>query len=247
VHRSVAERTTGATQVSRFTRRAAAAWLGRRSDALSAGLARGPRGAYDLSVPISDRDLERFARPPEPLPATVSPRLTLAEEVALLTLGASRMRARDAVRVAGAAHRGTPQDHAAAMHALERRGMVRRASPLRSRVATPQAKVAPRQSRVMAIIRHPAAPAGADAELLALLAAAQVLELPRAPDRMRARQQIRAIGTHEEVPPAVKLLAEERKVDTMAELADALVPAARDLGDASFDPGQTPGIGAGGF
>jgi hypothetical protein len=212
---------------------------------MSEGLARRSRGAYDLPVPISDRDLERFAHPPGPLPPAVSPHLTLAEEVALLTLGAPRLRAREAVRMAGEAHRGTPQDHGAAMHALERRGMVRRAGPLRSRVATPQARVAPRQSRVMAIIRHPAAPAGADAELLALLAAAQVLDLPRAPDRMRARQQIRAIGTHEDVPPAVKLLAAERSVDTMAELADRLVPAARDLRDAKFDPGQTPGIGAG--
>jgi hypothetical protein len=46
------------------------------------------------------------------------------------------------------------------------------------------------------------------------------------------------------MPPVVELLCRRIGVTSMSELAEALLPASRDLRDANFDPGVTPGIWA---
>jgi hypothetical protein len=146
------------------------------------------------------------------------------------------------VRLAGAAHRGTPADYKAAIQALEHRGMLRRSGPVRTRTATSQARLAARQERVLALVRQPAAPVGEDAELLVLLAAAQALAVPGPADHMRAHLRIRSIGQKEAVPSAVSLLAASLGAGSMAELADRLLPAQRGLADAKFDTRSSVGF-----
>ena len=92
--------------------------------------------------------------------------------------------------------------------------------------------VAARRQRVLALVRRPAPPEGADAELLALLAAARALPLERRQDRLRARQRLVEIGRLKEPPPEVAKLLDRLGAepgDGQA-FADALLPPTRDIG-----------------
>jgi hypothetical protein len=66
--------------------------------------------------------------------------------------------------------------------------------------------VVARRARVQTIVRRPATPEGADAELVALLAAARALPLERRTDRLCARQRLVGIGGLREPPPEVTRL-----------------------------------------
>ena len=90
--------------------------------------------------------------------------------------------------------------------------------------------VAYRRARALAILRRAATPEGADAELLALLAAARALPLERREDRLSARQRLIGIGDLKDPPPEVRKLM--RKLRTQpgdgAAFADALLRASQD-------------------
>jgi hypothetical protein len=168
---------------------------------------------------IPQSRLEAFSAGPIPLPPVVEPRLSLAEEVVLLSLDAPRRLIRHVVRIAGKAHPNGPRRYGAVVHRLTARGLLEHGA------ATPQARLAARQSRVHAIIRHPAEPAGRDAELLALLAATGSLPLHGRADHLHARTRLASIA---DPPPAVQALADELALDP-ADLAERLLPAPRDV------------------
>lgn len=89
-----------------------------------------------------------------------------------------------------------------------------------------------RRQRVRDLLHRQAAPTGADAELIALLAAASALPLDHPNDRLKARQRLIEIGRLKEPPPEVlKLLKHKRLTVGDAEgFADALQPPGRDIG-----------------
>ena len=198
-----------------------------------------------MRVRISQDDLKRLQNAPAALPAPVEPRLTVAEEVVVLSLDASRGRVRDAVALAGCAHDGGPHDYRAAVRSLQDRGLLERAGVSGKLRATVDAKLSERRGRVVAVIRRAATPAAADAELLVLLADCRALSLGRE-DRLHARMRIASIRECRETPAAVELLRLRIGVDSMSELAEALLPASRDLRDANFDPGVSSGVWAAG-
>ncbi len=192
---------------------------------------------------ISEKDLERLQNAPAALPAPVEPQLTLAEEVVLLSLDASRGRVRDAVALAGSVHRTGPRDYRAAVRSLQDRGLLERTRVNRKLRATDAARLTERQRRVMAVVRRPATPIAPDAELLVLLADCRALFLGRE-DHLHARMRIASIREGDEMPPVVDSLRTRIGVGSMSELAEALLPASRDLRDANFDPGVTSGVWA---
>ena len=98
-----------------------------------------------------------------------------------------------------------------------------------------------RRERVRALIRRPAAPEGADAELVVLLAVAKALPLEGEDDRLRARTRLAEIARLDPLPPAVAEIRERLRVrpgDSRA-FADALLPA---RGDGTTPFTETPGI-----
>jgi hypothetical protein len=186
-------------------------------------------------VRISSDDLQGFEGHARPLPPPVKPLIGLVEEVVLLSLGASRVRAHHVARIAASAHPGGAGDLHAAVAALEDRKMLTHEGVLRTLVPTAAAKVPARLARVAAIVRCPEPPTGEDAELLVLLAAARALEVEHPDDHMRAHARIASIGEKSAIPPAVAALAEELGTPTMTELADRLLKALReDFKDADF-------------
>jgi len=169
---------------------------------------------------ISQSSLEPFSAGPIPLPPRVEPRLSLAEEVVLLSPYAPRRVIRHVVRIAGKAHPGGPRRYDAAVQALKERGLLDDHS-----AATPQALVPARRIRMSAIVRRAAPPEGGDAELLVLLAAAGSLPLEGRADHLHARTRLASIA---DPPPAVTLLADELAID-LKDLAERLLPAPRDV------------------
>jgi hypothetical protein len=185
-------------------------------------------------VRLSGDDLQKFTTKLVPLPDRVEPLLSLVEEVVLLSLGSSRIRAHHVAGIAADAHPDTPHDYHAAMSSLTDRGLMTHTGLGRAPVATPSARIRARHTRVSAIIRRPAPPQAADAELIALLAAARTLRLQTAKDHMAAHTRVASIGHDGLIPPAVIALADELRTTTMSELADRLLPPTRDdLCDAS--------------
>jgi hypothetical protein len=169
---------------------------------------------------IPQSSLEAFSAGPIPLPPPVEPRLTLAEEVVLLSLYAPRRVIRHVVRVAGKAHPDGPRRYDAARRRLTERGLLDDHG-----AATPQASLQAREARVRAIIRRAAPPEGRDAELLTLLAATGSLPLEGRADHLHARTRLASIS---DPPPAVGALADELALD-LADLAERLLPAPRDV------------------
>lgn len=169
---------------------------------------------------IQQSRLEAFSAAPIPLPPPVEPRLSLAEEVVLLSLYAPRRVIRHVVRIAGKAHPDGPRRYDAA-----RRGLIDRGLLDDHGAATPQANLRAREARVRAIIRRPAAPEGHDAELLTLLAATGSLPLDGRSDHLHARARLGSIG---DPPPAVRALADELALDP-GDLPERLLPAPRDV------------------
>lgn len=186
---------------------------------------------------ISARDLRSFANTPAPLPAPVAPELPLVEEVVLLSLDSPRNRLQAAVRVAARSYPREPQGYHAALNSLEGRGMLVRTGRFRGLSASAEARIGERQARVFAVIRRAAAPVERDAELLVLLAATRAVKFAYADDHMRARARIASIGKQDEIPVTVAMLCKDFGAASMTELADALLPAPRDLQNANFDPG----------
>jgi hypothetical protein len=93
--------------------------------------------------------------------------------------------------------------------------------------------VAARRQRVLALLRRPATPEGADAELVALLAAARALPLERREDRLKARRRLADIGGLKEPPLEVAKLLDRFGIqagDGQA-FADALLPPTHDIGE----------------
>jgi hypothetical protein len=87
-----------------------------------------------------------------------------------------------------------------------------------------------RRARVLRILRRPATPEGADAELVALLAAARALPLERRQDRLAARQRLVGIGSLSNPPREVRNLSARLRVSPGdgAALADALLTPSHD-------------------
>jgi hypothetical protein len=168
---------------------------------------------------ISQSRLESFSAGPIPLPPPVEPRLSLAEEVVLLSLDAPRRLTRHVTRVAGKAHPDGPRRYDAAVDKLTERGL------LDDGVATPQARIGARAARMRAVIRRPAPPTGRDAELLTLLAATGSLPLDGRADHLHARTRLASIT---DPPPAVTALADELALD-LKDLPERLMPAPRDV------------------
>jgi hypothetical protein len=169
---------------------------------------------------IPQSSLEAFSAGPIPLPPPVEPRLSLAEEVVLLSPYAPRRVIRHVVRIAGKAHPDGPRRYDAVVRALKARGLLDDHS-----AATPQALVPARRIRVSAIVRRAAPPAGRDAELLVLLAATGSLPLAGRADHLHARTRVSSI---QDPPAAIALLADELAVD-VKHLAERLLPAPRDV------------------
>jgi len=169
---------------------------------------------------IPQSSLEAFTAEPIPLPPPVEPRLSLAEEVVLLSLYAPRRLTRHVVRIAGKAYPDGPRRYDTARRRLSARGLLDDHG-----AATPQALVPAREARVRAIIHRPATPTGRDAELLTLLAATGSLPLEQRSDHLHARTRLSSIA---DPPPAVKALADELALD-LDDLAERLMPAPRDV------------------
>jgi hypothetical protein len=169
---------------------------------------------------IPQSRLEAFSAVPTPLPPPVEPRLSLAEEVVLLSLYAPRRLIRHVVRVAGKAHPDGPRRYDDARRGLTERGLLDDHG-----AATPQARVHAREARVRATIHRPAPPTGRDAELLTLLAATGSLPLDGRADHLHARTRLASIAP---APPAVQALADELAID-LEDLAERLLPAPRDV------------------
>jgi hypothetical protein len=169
---------------------------------------------------IPQSSLEAFTAEPIALPPPVEPRLSLAEEVVLLSLYAPRRLTRHVVRIAGKAYPDGPRRYDSARRRLIERGLLDDHG-----AATPQALVPAREARVRAIIHRPASPTGRDAELLTLLAATGSLPLEQRSDHLHARTRLSSIA---DPPPAVEALADELALD-LADLAERLLPAPRDV------------------
>ena len=92
-----------------------------------------------------------------------------------------------------------------------------------------------RRARVLALLRRPAAPEGADAELIALVAAARALPLERPDDRAKARMRLAEIGRLKDPPPEVVKLLRQLGLapgDSQA-FAEALLPHKHDVSEFS--------------
>lgn len=91
--------------------------------------------------------------------------------------------------------------------------------------------VAARRARVRALLRRPATPEGADAELFALVAAARALPLERPEDRLSARLRLVGIGSAKTPPLEVRRLSDRLHLapGDGAAFADALMPRDGDL------------------
>jgi len=169
---------------------------------------------------IPQSRLEAFSAGPIPLPPPVEPRLTLAEEVVLLSHDAPRRLVRHVVRIAGKAHPDGPRRYDAARRRLTKRGLLDGDG-----TATPQASLHAREARVRAAIRRPAPLERSDAELLTLLAATGSLPLEGRADHLHARMRLASMS---DPPPAVTALADELALD-LNDLAERLLPAPRDV------------------
>ncbi len=100
-----------------------------------------------------------------------------------------------------------------------------------------RAKLHARTERVRMLIRWASAPGGADGELIALLAVAGALPLEGHRDHLKARLRLRDIALSEPPPKAVRALADDLRVDTMAELAERLLaPKQFPLADTASGP-----------
>ncbi|HEU4975593.1 MAG TPA: hypothetical protein VFT50_10930 [Baekduia sp.] len=89
-----------------------------------------------------------------------------------------------------------------------------------------------RRARVRALLRRPAPPTGADAEIVVLLAAAGALPLDRPEDRLNARVRLAEIGRMADPPPEVRKLLQRHGLqpgDSQA-FADALLPPKHEVG-----------------
>jgi hypothetical protein len=184
--------------------------------------------------------LQTFAKAPAPLPPPVEPRLTLAEEMVLLSLDAPRSAVRTAVALLARVDPGLA-GYRDAVSSLRDAGLLKRSTALGSLEATEEANVPERHKRVLAVIRRAGPPTGADAELLVLLAACKALPLGR-DDHLHARMRIASIGEGGLVPPVVELLRMERNVDSMSALAEVLLSSQRDFENGTFDPGISRGV-----
>lgn len=104
-----------------------------------------------------------------------------------------------------------------------------------------------RRERVLRLLRRAATPEGGDAELVALLAAAEALPLEVKDDRLCARQRLAGIGNLDDPPPAVRALLDDLGLmpgDGEA-FAERLLPARRDFSggfDAADASGAAPGV-----
>lgn len=109
------------------------------------------------------------------------------------------------------------------------------------------AVTAARRRRVLALIRRPAPPEGADAELLMELAAAQALPLERPDDRLDARRRLIDIARLKNPPEGARALLHKLRVGRGDEqkFADALLPPERSFsqfhesGAGGVDPGTS--------
>lgn len=164
---------------------------------------------------ISASQLGQFTAGAGELPPPVEPQLWLVEEIVLLSLDAPGHRVRPIARIAGRAYPRGPRGYGAAVERLRRRGLLARGA------ATPAARMRDRDARLKAILAHPDAPTGREAELVAFLAATGALPTGTRTTHLQARTRLASI-THP--PPAVAALAGELRVDTMPELAKRLLP-----------------------
>lgn len=184
---------------------------------------------------LSGDELRRSTPHPAPAPAPVRPLLSLVEEVVLLSLSSSGIRKHHVARIAAGAHPDGPCDYRASVASLVDRGILTHTGPLRMLAAKRTAQIQARAGRVRSIISRPAAPEGADAELLVLLAAGRALALPDAIWHMKAHARIASISQGAAIPAAVSALADELGTTSMKELADRLLPPTReDLHGADF-------------
>jgi hypothetical protein len=193
---------------------------------------------------IRGRDLGKYATKVAPLPEPVKPTVSLAEEVVLLSLGQPHGRVRRAAGMVSEPDHRRPRSFGEAVKALKRRHLIER-DGLSGLRATPAAHLAAREQRLSAIIARPAAPEDADAELLVLVAMTGALGALHATVVRSARMRIASIGEGgSRLPPAVEIAAADLGCDTMAELADRVLPLDRHFESGAFDPGMTPGIGS---
>jgi len=88
-----------------------------------------------------------------------------------------------------------------------------------------------RRQRVRNLLHRQAPPTGADAELIALLAAARALPFDDPDDRLKARQRLIEIGRLKEPPPEVIELLRANRIEfgDAEAFADALQPPGRDI------------------
>ena len=105
-----------------------------------------------------------------------------------------------------------------------------------------------RRARALALIRRPARPEGADAELLALLAEAKALPLEGDRDWLRAKQRLHEIAEHRDPPAEVRAVLRRLKVrpGDGAAFAEKALPARRDVQGSGSDMGSGYGGGGGG-
>ena len=187
-----------------------------------------------FSIPASE--LAKHSRGPAPLPAPVEPLLWLVENIVLLSLDAPQRKVRPVARIAARAYPRGPRSYRAAVEHLERRGLL-----AGRRTATPAAHLDARRARVRAIVERPAAPTGRDAELLAFMAALQLLPVERRAQHLQARLRLASIV---DPPAAVRDLVDEFAVTTMQEFTDKVLPPLVDAVVGNLDPGWSSGIGS---
>lgn len=168
-----------------------------------------------------------------------APRLSVAEQIVLLTLHARRARVRSWIRVVRHAEGFT--SYRIALDRLIAAGLVERRGPLRRIRATASADVEGRTGRVLARIQDVSPLSDDDASLIVLLAACRALELSRA-DYMSARHRITSINRADRLPEPVDLVRDAFGVETLYELADKLL---HPLYRYNFKPGEfDPGAGS---
>ena len=104
---------------------------------------------------------------------------------------------------------------------------------------------AARRRRVLALIRRPAPPEGADAELLTLLAVARALPLERPDDGLDARRRLVDIARLRDPPQVVRDLLRRTGVGPGEEqkFAEALLPSSRDISAFHESEAGFPGPG----
>ena len=188
-----------------------------------------------FSIPASE--LAKHSRGPAPLPPPIEPLLWLVEDVVLLSLDAPHRRVRPVARIAARAYPRGPRGYRAAVEGLERRGLL-----AGRRTATPAAHLDARRTRLRAIVERAAAPTGRDAELLAFMAALQLLPVERRAQHLQARLRLASIV---DPPAAVCDLVDEFAVTTMQEFTDKVLPPLVDPVVGNLDPGWSSGVGTG--